>query len=912
MTWLDNISIRIKLVGTFVIIGIILVMVAVAGYTSLSGLSDGSSKIYEEGLLPIVQLKVVDTEIQELRVDLLRYIDFPEERPALKQSIEQRVADINRDLTFYRVNYMDSDEVGDVTLLEEYFADYSRELAKIQQEITTGNATYAHASVSQSGRAVEIKSRMNDLLQKMVAGESQSAASLNEVNHQAAGVAGGFIIVTTIIGLIVALGLAYLITKGIIGPLWEAVTVAERIGQGESSARVTFSRDDELGILGSALNQMGGRVNAMIQDVQNLAGAARRGDLAVRADPSTHEGDYRKIVADVNETLDAVIGPLNVAAEYVDRIAHGDLPEKITDEYKGDFNEIKININNLIEILKNRGQDVNYLIESVIAGNLAIRADTTKYMGVHKNAIDGVNRLLDAVIGPLNVAAEYVDRISRGDIPEEITEEYQGDFNEIKNNLNQCIAAVNLLIEDANQLTKAAIAGKLTTRADPSRHQGDFRRIVDGVNSTLDAVIGPLNVAAEYVDRIAHGEIPQKITDEYQGDFNAIKDNLNQCIAAVNLLIEDANLLTRAAVAGKLVTRADPSRHQSDFRRIVDGVNSTLDAVIGPVYEAMRVSGEFASGNFSARVDEKVQVEGDFIALRDALNSTGVELSRMMTLINKELYEGISVLSTASSEILTITQQLGAATSETATSVTETSATVEEVRKTTEVSHEKAKAIVEKAQRAGQVTQTGQKAVEAILLGMENIQRQMEAIAMTVVKLSEQSQAIGEIIATVGDIAEQSNLLAVNASIEAAKAGDLGRGFTVVAHEIRTLAGQSKQATAHIRTILTEIQRGISSTVLSTEQGGKTVATGVTLTADARGAIDLLAQSVTDASRASVQIAATSKEQVVGMDQIALAMENIRAAAQNTLEITRHVEKTAQDLHDLGLRLKEITGHYRV
>ena len=178
----------------------------------------------------------------------------------------------------------------------------------------------------------------------------------------------------------------------------------------------------------------------------------------------------------------------------------------------------------------------NVLVKAAVEGKLATRADATKHQGDFRKIVQGVNETLDAVIGPLNVAAEYVDRISKGDIPAKITDSYNGDFNEIKNNLNRCIDAVNALTADANVLAKAAVEGKLATRADATKHQGDFRKIVQGVNDTLDAVIGPLNVAAEYVDRISKGDIPAKITDSYNGDFNEIKNNLNRCIDAVNAM----------------------------------------------------------------------------------------------------------------------------------------------------------------------------------------------------------------------------------------------------------------------------------------------------------------------------------------------------------------------------------------
>jgi methyl-accepting chemotaxis protein len=220
--------------------------------------------------------------------------------------------------------------------------------------------------------------------------------------------------------------------------------------------------------------------------------------------------------------------------------------------------------------------------------------------------------------------------------------------------------------------------------------------------------------------------------------------------------------------------------------------------------------------------------------------------------------------------------------------------------------------VSEKALKAINVSGEGQKSVQEILNGMNQIQRQMDMIGMNVIKLSEESQAIGEIIATVTDISEQSNLLAVNASIEAAKAGELGKGFAVVAHEIHNLAEQSKKATANVRRILTDIQRGVSSTVISTEQGTRSVADAVRLTSDEREAIEVLTRSIADSSREAIEITTSIQEQAAGVDQISLAMEKIRNAAQKNLEITRKAEKTAEDLHELGVRLKKLTLQYHV
>jgi methyl-accepting chemotaxis protein len=185
-------------------------------------------------------------------------------------------------------------------------------------------------------------------------------------------------------------------------------------------------------------------------------------------------------------------------------------------------------------------EEAERLTKAAVDGELNTRGDVGCVDMEFRCIVEGMNNTLDSVIAPLNVAAKYVDDISRGEIPTKITDAYKGDFNTIKNNLNRCIDAVNALVADAAMLSKAAIAGKLDARADAEKHQGDYRKIIHGVNGTLDAVISPLNVAANYVDRISKGDLPEKISDNYNGDFNAIKNNLN-------VLIEAMEKVTRAS-----------------------------------------------------------------------------------------------------------------------------------------------------------------------------------------------------------------------------------------------------------------------------------------------------------------------------------------------------------------------------
>ncbi len=277
-------------------------------------------------------------------------------------------------------------------------------------------------------------------------------------------------------------------------------------------------------------------------------------------------------------------------------------------------------------------QSIARLIEQTVSGDLMNRIDATQYPdGFLKDISEGMNKLLEAVIGPLNMAANYVDNLSKGVIPAEITTEYEGDFNIIKNNLNACGIAIKSLVADGNLLAKAAEAGDLSARADATKHLGEYRKVIEGLNATLDAIIEPLNMAANSVEDIARGDIPQQITHRYNGDFNKIKDNLNTCFSAINALVADTKMLSDAAGEGNVSVRADPDQHFGDFRKIVEGVNNTLEMIVGPIatvkmsIETINTAAkEIAQGNsdLSRRTEDQAASLEKTAASMEELSST--------------------------------------------------------------------------------------------------------------------------------------------------------------------------------------------------------------------------------------------------------------------------------------------------
>jgi methyl-accepting chemotaxis protein len=392
------------------------------------------------------------------------------------------------------------------------------------------------------------------------------------------------------------------------------------------------------------------------------------------------------------------------------------------------------------------------------------------------------------------------------------------------------------------------------------------------------------------------------IQAEHQGKMQAIAD----------ALVDEADATTRAAVL------QSEQRAQETVR--VTGMVGVLALLLGvtmalfltrilayPLREISGVAERVASGDLTAnmtlnpRADEVGTLAQSFRRLVENLRD-----------VTGEIVEGVNVLGSSASEILATTTQVAAGAAETATAVSETTTTVEEVRQTAQVASQKAKYVSESAQKAAQVSQSGRQSVEVAIEAMNRIQEQMTSIADGIVRLSEQSQIIGEIVATVNDLAEQSNLLAVNAAIEAAKAGEQGKGFAVVAQEVKSLAAQSKQATAQVRAILSDIQKAINAAVLTTEQGSKAVEGGMQQSTQAGEAIRVLTENIAEATQAATQIAASSQQQLVGMDQVALAMGNIKQASTQNAVSTKQAELAAQSLQALGQKLKQLVAQYQV
>lgn len=338
---------------------------------------------------------------------------------------------------------------------------------------------------------------------------------------------------------------------------------------------------------------------------------------------------------------------------------------------------------------------------------------------------------------------------------------------------------------------------------------------------------------------------------------------------------------------------------QSIGRRVA-ALSGTADAI---------ARGDLTQSAPSAGTDEIGALGSSFNGMTEQLRAKiEVETGQRATLekLLDAVRDSVQRLSSAAAEILAAASQQATGAQEQASAVAETSATVEEVTQTAEQSADRARSVGEAARRSEEVSAEGKEAIAETTGRMNDLEKQVTDIAEEIVALAERAQAIGEIVEAVNDIAEQTHILAVNAAIEASRAGEHGRGFAVVAGEVKALAAQSKKSTQQIRQILTEIQKATHTSVLSTEEGTKRVQAVMQAVRLADRTLASLASTVSVAATAATQIQASAGQQVNGMTQIQVAMRNIGDATHQGLSATRQTEEAARDLDRLASTLREL------
>ncbi len=543
------------------------------------------------------------------------------------------------------------------------------------------------------------------------------------------------------------------------------------------------------------------------------------------------------------------------------RLAEGDLTTEIS-LLPQDRHSVMASIAAVQSALRLLMSDMNRMSREHDAGDIDVKIDESQFKNDFANMAKGVNGMVFGHIAVKKKAMACIKEFGEGNFDAPL-EKFPGKKAFINDNIEAMRTNIKSFIADMNHMSHEHDLGDIDIKIDEGRFKGDFGAMARGVNTMVFGHIAVKKKAMACIKEFGEGNLDAPL-ETFPGKKAFINETIEQVRNNIKALIVDANSLSAAALAGVLETRADAPAHRGDFRKIVEGMNSTLDSVVEPFNDVKRVMEAMAAGDMTQKITRSYQ--GDFDAMKLAVNTSIEKLSETLAQINIAADD----LSNAAGQVSSTAQSLSQSSSEQAASVEETTAAMEQMTSSINQNADNAKVTNNIATQAATEAQEGGGAVTETVSAMKQIANR---------------------IGIIDDIAYQTNLLALNAAIEAARAGEHGKGFAVVAAEVRKLAERSQVAAQEI---------------------GNLAGSSVALAEKAGSLLGAMVPSIKKTSDLVQEIAAASDEQSTGVAQINGAMGQLNKATQQNASASEELAATAEELGAQSAQLQQLVGFFRV
>lgn len=437
---------------------------------------------------------------------------------------------------------------------------------------------------------------------------------------------------------------------------------------------------------------------------------------------------------------------------------------------------------------------------------------------------------------------------------------------------------LQFMVISVEQLVYDVILGKWSSRIDENSIDIDFKKLVDRINKLIESFVNPLVIISSKLQDIGNGKIPDNIQEEWQGDFNKVRNNFNLLIKSLKGLLTDIKDQSIKSSKGDLHERITIDKYQGEFQEIVDRMNKTLDSVINPLNEAMKVVSALAQKDLSLRIEGDFQ--GDWEMFKGNINQAISNLKSAINAVSRatrDISKGVERISGG-------VQELTQGATNQASSLEEISSSLNEIYSQANLNSEKASSAQSLSTKTKSTADKGNKKMQDMVLAMQ--------------KIHDSSTSISQIIHVIDEIAFQTNLLALNAAVEAARAGRHGKGFSVVAEEVRNLASRSAEAAKKTTDLI--------------EDSVKKVGDGSKLAVETSQGLQEILIDVSQISSLVAEIAAESQKQSFAMQQINVATQQVSTVTQNTTMQAQEMSQTGRELLTEAQQLNEMVQKFKI
>ena len=545
-------------------------------------------------------------------------------------------------------------------------------------------------------------------------------------------------------------------------------------------------------------------------------------------------------------------------------------------------------LKNIAKTIRGIRDEAEQLATRITAGQLSARANPDKVNFEFREIVDGFNNTLDAVTHPISVTLECINRIGKGDIPPKITTNTAGDFETLKNSLNACIDSLNTVLSRSTQVYEAHKAGEIEAYAKEDDLSGAYQELAHGLNDGLRLHIKNSLDILGIVTSYAEGNF-EPVLRKLPGKQAIANEKMDLLRGNLRNLIADFTKLTQSALEGKLTSRADASHQAGDFRKIVEGVNATLDAIMAPIDEASQVLERLAQRDLRVRMQGSYQ--GDHARIKNSVNTTA-----------EALHDALLKVATAVDQVSAASGQIASSSQSVADGASQQASSLEETASSLETMSSMVKRSAENAQQANSLAQAAKTAAVGGTAAMDEMSGAMG-------KIRASAEGTSQIIKDINEIAFQTNLLALNAAVEAARAGEAGRGFAVVAEEVRSLALRSKEAALKTEELIKEsvcqaAEGEVRSKQVNAQLGeivggiGKVTDIVSEITSSAReqaGGIDQINRAVADMNKVTQQNAANSEESSAAAEELSSQSGEL-ASMVGAFQLARQTKSASHSL----------------